>query len=573
MKIISPGDYLIVLNNNQQLNCKILGEFYDETGYCAYLFITKEGELFTENRLGHIPEAIYDQRNIVTIEKKNIKNVFSIYVVNSKYYDEKYVKYKVGRKNMYRISYQYKKDSNIKTDITDSMFPFCTYSELLMNEGHDWTQITKMLVSNELNNRYDYFTFTNCVSDRIQHEISLYKNDNRRSSISFTMISILPELVIELFKDICRNPLCDIERCNVISRFNNEYGLLRVTNEEHKQSFITIVVNDVDRLKPIFGDDFHMYPCNHPYEGGVDIRNMMYRIPKFESNIKLRYDIASKSLKISFLVSTEMVTAVHPKENPLSLHKKWLETQIVDREFFDQTIQRTVKIVDINIETNKNLRRINKDELVIYGYVVDAKFLKLELQTIEKLKYKDNYKKSICYKYKEEQFDIANEQIKFYDKKQKRVLEQAELSKQFLTKHAYHEDMDDDDDDGSDEELCLQNLHQNKKLRNNIPSPDVFIKINRFVNKFEESDQENELNNIDKNGFNVILQIKGVLNTSRSLSEEDILSRIVVAFDFINIKNLSQILAKLGLKDIDTCNKNLVSTYAKNLYDHIVSSV
>ena len=50
MKFIMNGDYLIVLNDNQQFNCKIVSEY--ETGYCAYLFITQVGELFTENHLG-----------------------------------------------------------------------------------------------------------------------------------------------------------------------------------------------------------------------------------------------------------------------------------------------------------------------------------------------------------------------------------------------------------------------------------------------------------------------------------------------------------------------------------------
>ena len=135
MKININGYYLIVLNDNQQYNCKIVSEY--ETGYFAYLFIIQEGELFSLNPLGHIPEAIYDQRIAFSFEKKNVRDVFSIYVVNSKYFEANYVIYKVGRKNMYRISSQYKKGSDVKVSITDSMFPYSTFSQLLMNEGHN----------------------------------------------------------------------------------------------------------------------------------------------------------------------------------------------------------------------------------------------------------------------------------------------------------------------------------------------------------------------------------------------------------------------------------------------------
>ena len=509
MKININGYYLIVLNDNQQYNCKIVSEY--ETGYFAYLFIIQEGELFSLNPLGHIPEAIYDQRIAFSFEKKNVRDVFSIYVVNSKYFEANYVIYKVGRKNMYRISSQYKKGSDVKVSITDSMFPYSTFSQLLMNEGHNWMQIRNALLSNELNKRYDYFTFTNCVSDRIQHEISLYKDDSGRSTISLTMISIMSELVIELFEDICRNPTNDVECSNVISRYNNSYGLLRVTKEEHKQSLITVVVNDVDRLKPIFGDDFHMFPCNHPYEGAVDTRNNMYRIPKYESNIKFQYDILSKSLKISFKVCMEMVTAVHPEENPVMLNKKFLESQIKDQEFYDQTLQRYVKIVDVDIETNIKKRGPSIDELTIRGYVSDAKFLEYEPQLKEKVKYDVKYKESLCYNYRLDQIDIQNKEIKHYDKKQKRVLEKDELTKKLLQKHAFHEDMEDD----SSVKECLQNIQKNKKLRTLPLSQDVFRKLGVFVNEFEN--EEDTLNNIDKYGSYVINQMKGILNVSQCL--------------------------------------------------------
>ena len=78
--------------------------------------------------------------------------------------------------------------------------------------------------------------------------------------------------------------------------------------------------------------------------GAVDTRNNMYRIPKYESNIKFQYDILSKSLKISFKVCTE--------ENPVMLNNNFLESQIKDQEFYDQTLQRYVTIVDVDIETN-----------------------------------------------------------------------------------------------------------------------------------------------------------------------------------------------------------------------------
>ena len=189
MSIIVGGDYLIIISEVEKYNCKVLGE--SEKDYFVYIFHTEDGILFTNDELGHIPKAVYDQRNLLLITKKNIKNVFSIYVVNSIHFKKDFIQYKVGRKNMYQISYQYKKGSEIKEPITKSMFPYCSYAHILEMEVKTWIQIKVALGSNVLNQRYNYFQFTNCLSDHIQHEISLYKPDKGSERGSFSMHSIV----------------------------------------------------------------------------------------------------------------------------------------------------------------------------------------------------------------------------------------------------------------------------------------------------------------------------------------------------------------------------------------------
>ena len=455
--IVLGGYYYIVTSSNEKFYCFMFSE--SPTNLCYYLFTVTNGLIDPKDDMDTIPEAVYDQREVLFIAKNKISKCIPIYVVNQIHFKNDFIKYKIGRTMLFRIRNYYKSNSTTLSSITPTMFPFISYYDVLEKPQKTWIQLQNAISSPDnvfINERYKFNNFINCISDGIQHQLSLYNDDHPNNKSGSFVLSFIPlDLVMELFDFISILPNSMLKDINY--KCHNEYRLLHLHKERCRSYPVTLTVSQISMLTHVFGTEFHCYPYRQFNNGAVDSNTAMVCINN-ANGISFVYDIFLNTFKIQFQIHLVSIT----KRPPVDSYVRELDdlkTKLLNKDFYDEVMQRTVRIMKVDLITQKlnNRSSQTKHIPIIKGYVIDSNVIKAEPNIV------DNVDRmiEICYDYDVNQFDFVNNHIKYYCNKSKSLLNENDIPSSVRQKRKHNDIVWIDDKD--DEDIIIENQIKNPK--------------------------------------------------------------------------------------------------------------
>ena len=339
-----------------------------------------------------IPHVLLDERKVVLITKTTHVMIHSIYVVNSRHFQEYFIKYKMGMTDVFRIGYKIKKDGldDDYVKLLDSEFPFCCYgTNLLFDNWEMLSEEIKNPANVFVNNSYDFHNFKIIVSNAIQEALKCYKRTDGQF-IRVTISLVNPKLILKLLEKIKVVPKNKING-EAKYKHKKEMSSYRVQQTTSRSYDIEILVNQVEKLICLFGEDFYKYPLQDKFfEGLVTANHQMASISHENSNITFHYDLLTQSLVVKAQV---VIVSLHSANSNIVMDiKKIIETceeELLHKEFFDPLVNQTMKVVSVQqkeilISGGRSRSHTYDSQPSISCIVANSELIKLEPSIIDR---------------------------------------------------------------------------------------------------------------------------------------------------------------------------------------------
>ena len=297
----------------------------------------------------NIPHVMLDERNVVLINKTAQLMVHSIYVVNTKNFQDFFLKYKKGMTDIFRIGYKIKKDGLAEdyVKLLDSEFPFCSYGSNFCVAWEKLREDIKIPANKFVNNCYDFHNLKVKIGNDIQEALKCYKRtDGQFIRITINLVNV--KLMVDLLDRLNMIPK---KKINGDAKYKHKKEMIsyNVERTTSRSNVIEILINQVEKSVCLFGEDFYKYPLQDKFfEGLVTANHHMASISHENSNIIFQYDLLSQSLVVKAQV---VIVSLHSVNSDIAINIKTkietCEEELLHKEFFDPLVNQTMKVVSV----------------------------------------------------------------------------------------------------------------------------------------------------------------------------------------------------------------------------------